>query len=200
MKKISLWLVGLCLTVGVYAQDGSRVGIVKIQDVLNKSEYAKQMETQIRASFRADESEIEQLQKLIVGEREKLTTDTLMSPESYAYKDRVLQIERLNLKLRDKVETFTKQTRAQMATFWRGVYADFRAAIIKIAAGGQYDLILTAPDVELSNDANNQDVPEAVMNEIIQRRVQHVSPKIDITQQVIDTMNAINRGRGTPAK
>ncbi|MBP5233341.1 MAG: OmpH family outer membrane protein [Planctomycetes bacterium] len=195
-KKLS-WLLALAIVAmaAAPAAEGVSIAVVRIQDVLQKSEYAKTMETQIRASFKAEEQEIEDLQKLIRTEQEKLASDTLMSPESYTYKDKVLQIERLKLKLRDRVDNFSKQTRSKMSTFWRSVYAAFRAAIVKVAESGRYDLIITAPDVNLSNEANQQDIPEAVMSEILQRRVQYLSPRIDITQQVIDTMNAMNRGR-----
>lgn len=195
MKKFGLLLAAVFFCGSLLAGEGTAVAIVKIQDVLKNSEYAKVMETQIRAGFKAEEQEIADLQKLLRNEQEKLASDALTSPESYTYKDKVLQIERLKLKLRDRVENFTKQTRSKMSNFWRSVYADFQAAIKNIAQSGKYDLILTAPDVDLSNDASQQDIPEAVMSEIIQRRVQFVSPRIDITQQVIDTMNAIYRGR-----
>ncbi|MDR0868281.1 MAG: OmpH family outer membrane protein [Planctomycetota bacterium] len=201
MKKLC-WLAALATMATAAFSDAGAAGeptsvaIVQIQEVLNRSEYAKQMETSIRAGFKSEEQEIEDLQKLIRTESEKLQTDTMMSPDSYTYKDKVLQIERLKLKLADKAQNFSRQTRSKMAEFWRSVYKDFRAAIEQIAKSGQYDLILTAPGTELSNDAAQNDVPEAVMGEIIQRRVQYVAPKIDITQKVIDMMNAINRGRG----
>ena len=70
------------------------------------------------------------------------------------------------------------------------------AAVVGLLVGGFVVYLWSkSASNERVNEANQQDIPEAVMSEILQRRVQYLSPRIDITQQVIDTMNAMNRGR-----
>jgi Skp family chaperone for outer membrane proteins len=194
MRKLTGLLAAVLLSATLGASAGE-IAVVRIQEVLKNSDYAKQMETKIRSDFKTDEQEIEDLQKVIRNNTEKMQSDPMLSPDSYTYKDTVLQIERVRLKLNDKMQNFNKNTRLQMATFWRNVYADFRAAVDRVAASGKYDLIITAPDIELSPETANSESPEAMMMEILRRNVQYINPRVDVTQQVIDTMNAINRAR-----
>ena len=173
----------------------SSVVIVRIEEVFRNSDYAKQMETQIRASFRQEEKEIEDLQKLIRTQQEKLQSDAFLAPDTYQYKKKVLELQILQLQLQDKAERFQKLTRTKMANFWRGVYADFQKAVKHLVKIRNYDIVITAPDIELSDRLEKSNSPEAVISEILRRQVQYVSPENDMTDEIIKIMNALNAKR-----
>ena len=179
----------------VSAAEGKQVAIVRIQEVFRRSEYAKQMETQIRASFQQEERAIEDMQKLLQTQQEKLQPSNLLDPDSYQYKEQVLKLQLMELKLRDMMQNYATMSRTRMATFWRSVYADFQNAIKSLASTGKYSLILSAPDVNLSEQSEKSNAPEAVMTEILQRWAQYVSPEADLTEQVIAVMNEFNKNR-----
>lgn len=182
---------------GLRAADAvSPVAVVRIQEVFRKSEYAKQMEAQLKAGFATEEKQLEDLQKLLKSEQDKLQSNALLDPNSYQYKEMVMRYQLLELKFQDKRQNYQKMSRAKMANFWRSVYADFRQAIERIGSTGRYLVIETAPDMELSEDSVRSNAPEMVMTEILQRRIQYVAPSVDITEQVIQVMNEINQRRG----
>ena len=83
-----------------------------------------------------------------------------------------------------------------MANYWRGVYADFQKAIKHLVKIRNYDIVITAPDVELSDKLEKSNSPEAIISEILRRQVQYIAPENDMTDEVIKIMNAINSKRG----
>ena len=203
MKLIyKLFLAALVLSVYAGFNDAkaeepaaSSVVVVRIEEVFRNSDYAKQMETQIRASFRQEEKEIEDLQKVIRTQQEKLQNDAFLAPDTYQYKKKVLELQILQLQLQDKAERFEKLSRTKMANYWRGVYADFQKAIKHLVKIRNYDIVITAPDVALSEKLEKSNAPEAIISEILRRQVQYVSPENDMTDEVIKIMNAINAKR-----
>ncbi len=174
----------------------SSVVVVRIEEVFRNSDYAKEMETQIRASFRQEEKEIEDLQKVIRTQQEKLQSDAFLAPDTYQYRKKVLELQILQLQLQDKGERFQKLTRTKMANFWRGVYADFKKAIKHLVKIRNYDIVITAPDIDLSDKLEKSNSPEAIISEIIRRNVQYVAPENDMTDEVIKIMNAMHAKRG----
>ncbi len=172
-----------------------KVVVVRIQEVFRRSEYAKTMETQIKASFLQEERAIEDLQKLYRTERESLESNALLDRNSYQFQEKAMRLQLLELKLKDKVQRYQKLSRTRMADYWRSIYTDFQAAIKRLSSTGQYSIVITAPDVALSAHSEKSNAPESVMGEILQRRVQYVNPANDITEQVIQVMNDINSKR-----
>lgn len=177
------------------AEAGTRVAVVRIQAVFEKSEYAKQMETKIRARFRQDEKDIQDLERSIRTQKEQLSSEAFVAPDSLVYKEKVLRIQIQELQYQDKVKRFSMLNRTKMAEFWRSVYADFQKAIAHMSSTGKYDLILTASDINLPDQVMQTNSPEAVLNAISQRRIQYIRSQIDITDQIIKLMNAINAKR-----
>lgn len=171
------------------------VAVIRIEEVFRRSDYAKQMETQIRASFRQEEKEIEDLQKVIRTQQEKLQSDAFLAPDTYQYKKKVLELQILSLQLQDKMERFQKLTRTKMANFWRGVYSDFQKAVKHLVTVIKYDIVITTPDMALSDRLEKSNSPEAVIAEISRRQIQYIAPQNDVTEQIIKIMNAINSKR-----
>lgn len=173
------------------------VAVVRIQEVFRRSEYAKQMEKQIKDSLVQEEKELEDLQKMLKTEQERLSSNALLDPSSLQYKEMVMKFQLLELKFQDKRQSYQKTSRTSMANFWRGVYAEFQTAIKQVASTGKYMIIETTPDIALSDDSARSNAPELVMTEILQRRVQYMDPSVDITELVIQVMNQNNARRGT---
>ncbi len=173
------------------------VAVVRIQEVFRRSDYAKQMEKQIKDGLVQEEKELDDLQKMLKSEQEKLQSNALLDPNTLSYKEMVMKFQLLNLKFEDKRQNYQKTSRQKMATFWRSVYAEFQIAIKQVGSTGKYLVIETTPDIELSEDSARSTAPELVMTEILQRRVQYTDPTVDITELVIQVMNQNNQRRGT---
>lgn len=198
ISRITLAMLAVVVAlpmVAAFAGEG-QVAVVRLQEVFRQSTYAKQMEAQIKASFAQEERAIEDQQKLLKSEQEKLASNALLDPNSYQYKEKVMKIQLMELKYRDMVQRFTSLSRSKMATYWKAVYADFQTAINRVASTGQFSVIMTTPDIDLPEQVEKTNSPEMMMTEILQRRVMYINPQVDVTDQVIKVMNEINQKRG----
>ena len=80
-------------------------------------------------------------------------------------------------------------TDAERLAVYRAIYAHFQRAVDQFAAAHHYDLIITAPERKLGEKEETAENPRAVQAEIMQRRVQFTSRRIDITPHVVEQMN-----------
>lgn len=195
MKRIvGIALLIACIGSTVSAGEESRrllVGVVRIQQIFKDFKYAQDMEKSIRVEFEKEEKEIKSLEEQMKTKMEDLQNDPLIRPGGTKFKLGRLEIERLKVLRDDKVAKFRQDTAKRMAEFYREIYKRFRVAVNKYADHYKYDLIITAPDPELSDGTDAGNNPQAVQNEILLRRVQYVGSSTDVTKPVIELMNRI---------
>lgn len=177
------------------AETGIRIGIVRIQDVFERSKFSQGQREAITQHFRGMENKIRVLEEQLRQERETLQRNTMLDPDEEEYRLHVLRIEMINVQLQGELSRFEQQRRRMMTQYWKSLYQDFRAAVDAIAQQRQYDLILTAPSRELGEELIRDGSPEAVMNKILLSNVQHISQRLDITELVIQTMDSIYERR-----
>ncbi len=194
MQKFGVLLVAavaILMSVSARAEEARalRIGVVKIQDVFKEYKFAKVQEEKIKASFKGEEDSIDQLEKEIRAAQDKLSRDTLIERNSAAWKLQALEIQKKQITLDEKKQRFAKMTRQAMAEFYRSIYKDFRKVVELYSKEYKFDLVITAPETELSDDSEKSDSPLAIQNEILMRRVQYISPSVDITKQIIASMN-----------
>jgi len=205
VRKVGVLLVAAAVvmmaSVSIRAEEAAapralRIGVVKIQDVFKEYKFAKEQEEKIKASFKGEEDSIAQLEKEIVGAQDKLSRDTLIERNSAAWKLQALEIQKKQITLDEKKQRFAKMTRQAMAEFYRSIYKDFRKVVDLYAKEYNFDLVITAPETDLSDDSERSDSPLAIQNEILLRRVQYISPSVDITKQIVASMNNMYAAKG----
>lgn len=177
------------------AGEGAKVGVIRIQQVFKDYVYAREMEKKIKESFAHDEKQIQDLQRQIQQLKEELQANP--EPSGALARERILQIQIFEVRLEEKVRRYRKFSRARMAEFWRTVYKDFQQAVNILASQQRYDIIITAPDIDLSEEVGRSDAPEAIQNEILLRYMQYISPRVDLTDQVIQMMNQLAARKAT---
>jgi Skp family chaperone for outer membrane proteins len=192
---LSLALAALLLAPAASAGEGARIGVVRIQEVFTNYKYATDMEGKIKDAFKSDEEEIKELRAKIQMSQEEIVNDPLVERGSLKWKLAMIEIERNKAILEDKLEQFKKSTRRAMANFYRTIYHDFRQAVQRYGDQYKFDLIVTAPDKELSSESEGGDSPMAIQNEILLRSVQYISKRSDITPQIVQYMNALYEQR-----
>lgn len=170
-------------------EQAPRIGVVRIQEVFKRYQYAVDMEKKIKEAFQTDEDEISALKKKIDEAKDRVRHDPLLEPNSLKARLLMLEIQKDQIVLEDKLNRFKQNTRKHMAEFYRNIYTDFRRNVDAFAKQYAYDLIITAPDRELSEESKDSDSPMALQNEILLRSVQYISPRADITEALLKTMN-----------
>lgn len=179
------------------SEAGLRIGVIRIQDVFERSRFSQEQREHITRSFRTLEDEIRVLEDQLQQEREALSRMGMLDPDQEEYRLLMLRVEVANVRLQGALRRFEQHRRRTMTQYWKSLYDDFRAAVDAIAQQRQYDLILTAPSRELGDDLVKEGSPEAVMNKILLSNVQYISQRMDITDVVIQTMdNIYARRRG----
>lgn len=166
------------------------IGVVRIQQVFKDYAYAREQENKIKEEFKGQEEEIKTLKGKIEKKQQALAGNALMRRGSLAWKLEMLEIQRMRLLIEDKMNAFKKATRERMAGYYVNVYAHFRKAVDDYAKHYKYDIVITAPDRDLSKETEESGAPEAVQNEILLRRVQYISVSVDITKPIVELMNA----------
>lgn len=194
---VFVWLA--CLATTAHAQGVAapplKVGIIRIQQVFQNYTFAIEQEKAIKEGFQQQQDEINALGEQIKKEKDALVADTTTDRNSAVWQEKILKIQILEVRLKDKLERFQKMSRHARAEYYRSIYADFRRAVDTIAKRDQFDIIITAPDTELSKEVLENDSPMAIQNEILMRQMQFISPRVDITQAVTDQMNAFHAAR-----
>lgn len=184
-------------TEGQASEAGFRIGVIRIQDVFEKSKFSQEQREVITRTFRTMEDEIRVLEEQLQQEREALSRLGMLDPDQEEYRLLMLRVEVANVRLQGALRRFEQQRRRAMTQYWKSLYDDFRTAVDAIAQQRQYDLIITAPSRELGEELVKEGSPEAVMNKILLSNIQHISPRMDITELVIQTMdNIYARRRG----
>jgi Skp family chaperone for outer membrane proteins len=212
MTMRGLWMAAMLAVVAMAAQAGepaaapaaggpTKVGVVRIQQIFKDFQYAKDQESLIKAEFKKSEDAITALKDQIDEKRKHVQNDPLIGPGTKKYKLEVLKIEEMKVELEDKLEEFRKERFKRMAEFYRSIYERFQKAIADYATRRGFDLVVTAPDTDLSKEAEESDSPVAIQNEILLRHVQFIGPACDITRDIVDLMNAMyqrNKARTAP--
>lgn len=167
------------------------IGVVRLQQIFEEYEGAKDMEGKIKATFEGDVAEIKKQEEALEKKKEELRSKVLLDPQSAAYQLAQLEIRRMSIVLQEKIKSYVRERQKARAEYFRSVYKLFRAQVKRFGEYHDYDLIITAPDPELSEMASDPKTPpEAVQNDILLRRVQFIGGKsIDITPVIVKMMN-----------
>lgn len=171
MKIPMLRLAAVAATVafaalGAQAQEvvGLKIGVVDSERLLRETNAAKASLTKLRAEFDKREKELADLQAKLHADTQQLDKDqSALSDEERARRQRDISDRTAELQRRQRAYQEDMDQRRSEET--AAVFDRANKALKQIFDAGHYDLIL-------------------------QRETSFVSPRADITQSVIDLMNA----------
>lgn len=169
-----------------------RIGIVKLQQVFERYDYAIAKQKEISAELKPEADKLRAMnEKLRQMQQDLRNSGSTIRPGSTLFKLKMLGIQKQKLELQSAGGKFEKLRREKMSNFFRTIYNHFRSAITAIGDHYKFDLVITASDAKLSADLEKPTAsPDAIQSEITLRRVQYVSSAVDITDTIIRQMNA----------
>lgn len=204
-------VVGLAMILAAetsYAAEGaveSHLAVVNAEDVFNSYEKVKAITKALKERFAPKEKEL-------MAEKRKLEDDkNTLADEQSASKNKVTMdlLKRTNeLRVRmfqweEKAAKLTKEREKVKKEKMEEVLRDIRAAIRTVARKNGYDVVLHAPSFDLdapAEDETGQRRAAQTATELLMRfrsnPVLYFDPKIDITQKVVDHLNAALRSEG----
>lgn len=165
------------------------IGVVQIQKIFDEYAYAEDMEDTIKGEAEQAQKEINDIKNQMKEKMDSLKHDPMIKPGGTQWKLGMLEIERMKVMLDDKQAKFRKDFDKRRAEFYRTIYGHFRKAVDIYAKYHKYDLIITAPNPELSPESEKADSPSAIQNEILLRRVQYIGATTDVSGPILQLMN-----------
>ncbi len=166
-----------------------RVGVVRIEEVFRQIDYIKEQEQVLRQEYEQDRARINSLQQQITEKQTELRQNPLITPQSPRFRKGMLEIQLMQVDLEEQYQQLRESLSKDTAEFWKSVYLQFQLAVKGYAEHYQLDLVITAPDAELAELEEREETPDRIQQQILMRRVQYLSPRIDITPQIIEMMN-----------
>jgi Skp family chaperone for outer membrane proteins len=184
-------LVLLLAAMPVIAQETSEpenvtnpvVAVADLKKIFDSYQKAKDLDAQITENFKTRDEEInrmkEDAQALL---EEKLDTD----PADPAFAEYEEQLFLLRKQIEYEMKRLAHDLAAESADATELVYNEIRAIIAKISEEDGIDLVLKVD----SPNIGGSDRMAVINRKIDNRPVLYSNPKMDITQQIIDRLNA----------
>lgn len=171
MKKLLVGIAALALSGVVYAADitattpatGSRIGIVDVRQVLQKSPQIAEMQKKLQDQFSSREKEIQSAQQQFQQDADKLNRDSsVMTANDRDALTKKLQAEQQNL--RNMQMSLQKDVYAKQNEEMQTVLNQVQGIVAKVAQKNNLSLV------------------------VVKDAVAYASNEVDITSQVIDEM------------
>ncbi len=173
MKTVNYIIVSLAamLITGPVMAQGSKIGIVNLEQALFNSNPALVVQEEMRVEFSGDEQRAQALQTELVAMQEKFQKDEAIMSE--------LEIRKLNSDAQEKQmqlqlisERFQEAVQAKNQEFVDSMRETLSSAITSVVASGGFDLILNAQGVA------------------------YAAPVLDITATVTAKINELSQASG----
>lgn len=119
-----------------------------------------------------------------------------LKPDTEEYEARQKELAMLQAELQWFVESEGKRIERRLAVSLKMIFTDIHAMVTEVAAERGIDVVLAAdrlPDAEPGN-------PTQIRQQIVLQKVLYWSPRVDLTDQVIDRLNAKYGAEKTQAK
>jgi Skp family chaperone for outer membrane proteins len=164
----------------------TRIGVVNVGKVFNSMQETKDLQARF-------ESERQGLQQLGAQHQQELTNLQQMlrngpKPGSQQYEDQQEQLDEKRVQYDNDVKLKQLQSVRNQARQLRVIFDKIEVAVGDVARQRGLDLVITELKPDLTE---NQDLtPEEISQRINQRNLMFVDPKIDITAEVVTTLDA----------
>lgn len=139
-----------------------KIGYVDIAKILNESPAAKAAQKKLEQEFTPRNKQLESKAKKIQKQKEKLQkeTDIMSKDQIESLKRKIMKSERdLQRDATEAQEDFKLRRRDELGK----IESRLKEVILKIAEGGQYDLILTNSDVTYASDTKGINITDRVL-------------------------------------
>jgi outer membrane protein len=155
--------LGVAMVAPAHAADGTKIGFVSTERILRDSAPAKAAQAKIEAEFKGRDAALQKMASNLRAKAQKLDKDAPVISESERVK-RQRELADLDSELQRKRREFQEDFNRARNEEFSSIVAKANAAIKKIAEQQHYDLI----------------IQDAVT----------VSPKVDITDQVLKALGS----------
>lgn len=139
-----------------------KIGYVDIAKILNESPAAKAAQKKLEQEFTPRNKQLESKAKKIQKQKEKLQkeSDIMSKDQIESLKRKIMKSERdLQRDAKEAQEDFKLRRRDELGK----IESRLKEVILKIAEGGQYDLILTNADVTYASDTKGINITDRVL-------------------------------------
>lgn len=139
-----------------------KIGYVDIAKILNESPAAKAAQKKLEQEFTPRNKQLESKAKKIQNQKEKLQkeSDIMSKDQIESLKRKIMKSERdLQRDATEAQEDFKLRRRDELGK----IESRLKEVILKIAEGGQYDLILTNSDVTYASDTKGINITNRVL-------------------------------------
>jgi len=161
-------MVGMVLIPGTLFAQGTKIGIINLEQALFNSEPARGVQEELQVEFASDERRAQTLQEELIALQEKFNQDeAIMSETEKRQLNADAQEKQLQLQLiSERVQAALQEKNQQFIEGMRQTLSD---AITEVVAEGGYDLVLNANGVA------------------------YAAPVLDITPKVTAKINEISQ-------
>ena len=163
----------------------ARVAVCDVGAVFNgyerRAELNKQLETRRTAANQEDEKrqgEIARLEKAI----------KLLKPGSEQHETQLTKLAKLSISRKAWREFEERKFLSEHRRMMEQIYAQILQAVADTARARRYDLILYRESIEIASQSTSE-----LYKKIAQRKCLYANPAIDLTQSVLDRLNAAYR-------
>ena len=139
-----------------------KIGYVDIAKILNESPAAKAAQKKLEQEFTPRNKQLESKAKKIQKQKEKLQkeSDIMSNDQIESLRRKIMKSERdLQRDATEAQEDFKLRRRDELGK----IESRLKEVILKIAEGGQYDLILTNSDVTYASDTKGINITDRVL-------------------------------------
>ena len=111
------------------AQDGGKIGVVRIQDVFAKYQKTADTKTAMEKEFDSNKKRIDSIAEHIKQMKEKIEKELPTAPRgSMQWYMSMQNIQTEEFRLKTEKEEFQRVLNDRMAAFYKSLFADFQAA------------------------------------------------------------------------
>jgi Skp family chaperone for outer membrane proteins len=192
MKRIAL-LAGLLLPAGVCAaQDGqaspTRIAVVKLAQVFDGYKMTKDLEQQFDERRRAIGEQAEDRRYAV---EKQVAALQAFDPASKDFAERREELRRMEFEFKVWVSMEEQRLKDEHMAWLRRIYDDVRQAVADVSGARGVDLVLTYDEL-------SPDVPDSLTlrREILLKKVLFFSDRIDLTDEVLGTLNESYEKKG----
>ena len=183
---------------GEYAIPAAKVGVVRIETVFNAYQYVVDRRAEIDVKYKGAREKIENMERNIENETRKLQGDPLTRPGTPEYERRQMEVQLLISTMELERRKYARDINKENAEVFIKFYDAFRNACLQACRYYSVDILLTATDPNLPEEARQADVPvPALRQDILMRIVQYSANAIDVTAGVTQILNNTYAGNKT---
>ena len=172
-----------------YTAPNARIGVVQIEEVFNQYQYLKDVDQQIEREFMPRREAIEKAMAALEQRAKDLANDRMRPEGSEGYLKEKQAIQMEEIRVNNLQEEFFRLLNARQSEKIIAAHAALQRACGDFGVHYNFNLIILTPGIAMPEVVVKSGNPQAVIQEILQRRVLYIMREIDLTDSIIKHMN-----------